>query len=141
MKRAGFLVLMAWALGTVGAEADEGVAEFHRIEKDRADSLRLADVEAIDLLYADDFVGISRTGQVVRKPELLRAIRERGVNDVTFAMKELEVRRIEGLAFVLGRLTGTDANGKVVREGRVLHVYAKREGRWKLVSAQATPLP
>lgn len=141
MKRAASLVLAVWLLAPGLSAGEEDVAEFRRLETARAEALRLGDVEAVDRIYADDFVGISRTGQVVRKPELLRAVRERGVNSVTFTMKELELRWINSLAFVLGRLAGTDAEGKIVREGRILHIYAKRDGVWKVVSAQATPLP
>jgi ketosteroid isomerase-like protein len=140
MKRAAILGLAVCLLAPRTSAAQEGLAEFRRIEKDRAEALRLGDLDAADRLYADDFVGVSRTGQVVRKAELLQNLRARGVNDVTFTMEELEVRWINDLAFVLGHHVGRDADGKLVREGRVLHVYAKRDGRWRVVSAQATPI-
>ena len=139
MKSAVILILAAWLVPRPSA-GEDGIAEFRRIEKDRAEALRLGDVDAVDRLYADDFVGVSRTGAVVRKAELLQTIRKRGVNDVTFTMDELEVRLLNDLAFVLGHHVGRDAGGTLVREGRVLHVYAKRDGRWRLVSAQATPI-
>jgi ketosteroid isomerase-like protein len=141
MSPVAIFVLTARLLAPFPSAAEEGtLAEFRRIERDRAEALRLGDADAVDRLYADDFVGVSRTGQVVRKPELLRTVRGRGVNNVTFTMVELELRWINGLAFVLGHHVGKDASGRLVREGRVLHVYARRDGQWKVVSAQATPL-
>jgi hypothetical protein len=50
------------------------------------------------------------------------------------------VRRVGDVALVLGRIVGRDEGGAVVRDGRFLHVYARREGEWKLVAAQATPV-
>jgi ketosteroid isomerase-like protein len=140
MRAASIVVLAAWLLVPGASGAEEGLAEFRQIERDRAEALRLGDVDAVDRLYADDFVGVSRTGQVVRKADLLGTVRRRGVNDVTFTMEELELRWVNDLAFVLGHHVGKDASGKLVREGRVLHVYAKRDGQWRVVSAQATPL-
>lgn len=142
MKSTRMLILISWLVApSIGLADDALVREFQAIERDRAEALRTGDAAAVDRLYADDFVGVSRTGQIVRKPELLRVIRERGVNDLTFTMRELEVRLLNDLAFVLGRLVGKDASGKVIREGRVLHVYGRRGNRWRMVSAQATPIP
>jgi ketosteroid isomerase-like protein len=116
------------------------LSEARALEAERAEALRLGDIASADAIYAGDFIGISRTGEVVRKPELLETLRRRGVNTLTFEMLELEVRSLDGLAFLLGRHVGRDAAGRTVREGRVLHVYAKRGDRWQIVSAQATPI-
>ena len=50
----------------------------------------------------------------------------------------ISVRSYGGAATVTGRLRTRAATGEVTAESRYLHVYAMRDGRWRLVAAQAT---
>ncbi|HJS73107.1 MAG TPA: nuclear transport factor 2 family protein [Vicinamibacteria bacterium] len=127
-------------LALLAAASEDLFDRFREIEAERSRALQAADLPAIERLYADDFVGISATGDVIRKRELVENIRHRGASDVTFTAEELEARQVGEVALVLGRIVGRDAGGAVVREGRFLHVYREREGQWKLVAATATPI-
>jgi ketosteroid isomerase-like protein len=131
------VLLLALLAGT----SEDLLGRFREIEAERSRALKAADLPAIERLYADDFVGISATGEVLRKRELVDNIRRRGASDVTFTADELEARRVGEVALVLGRIVGRDASGDVVREGRFLHVYRERDGQWTLVAATATPIP
>jgi ketosteroid isomerase-like protein len=119
---------------------DPRVLEFRAIEEARSLALKTADVPAVDRLYADDFVGISASGEVIRKKELLENVRARGPQELTFVAEDLEVRLEGEIALVMGRIRGRDPGGRLVRDGRFLHVYARRDGEWQIVAAQATPI-
>jgi ketosteroid isomerase-like protein len=126
-------------LALIAAAAEDLLGQFREIEAERSRALKEADLPAIERLYAEDFVGISASGEVIPKQELVENIRRRGPQDRTFTAEELEARQVGEVILVLGRILGRDASGAIVREGRILHVYAKREDQWKLVAATATP--
>jgi ketosteroid isomerase-like protein len=132
-------MVLAAALAFYGSEDPAKLErEFREIEAERSRALKEADIPAIERFYADDFVGVSASGQIVRKRELVENIRRRGPQELTFTAEELEARLVGDVALVLGRIVGRDASDAVVRDGRFLHVYARRDGEWKLVAAQAT---
>jgi ketosteroid isomerase-like protein len=126
-------------LALLAAAAEDLLGQFREIEAERSRALKEADLPAIERLYAEDFVGISASGEVIRKQELVENVRRRGPQDLTFTAEEIEARQVGEVVLVLGRILGRDASAAVVREGRFLHVYARREDQWKLVAATATP--
>jgi ketosteroid isomerase-like protein len=129
------LVAPQWALG-----GDELLREFEEIERSRSHALKMADLAALDRLYDAAFVGISASGRLLRKADLIENVRTRGIQDTTFTADEIEVRIVDKIALVMGRIVGRSSAGTLVREGRFLHVYTKGEQGWKLVAAQATPI-
>ena len=142
--RSGAVLLLLGALLVTpqsSGASDELVREFEEIERRRSHALKVADLVALDRLYDRAFVGISAGGELVRKDDLIKNVRARGGQDTTFTAHELEVRLVDGVALVVGRIVGKDTGGKVIREGRFLHVYGKSEQGWKLLAAQATPVP
>lgn len=44
-------------------------------------------------------------------------------------------------AVATGRITGRNSGGEVVSAFTYLHVYAKRNGRWQMVTGQSTNIP
>ena len=143
MRSGAVLILTSMLLVTPQSSraSDELVREFEEIERRRSHALKVADLAALDRLYDGAFVGISAAGDLVRKDDLIRNVRARGSQDTTFTAHELEVRLVDGVALVVGRIVGKDTGGKVIREGRFLHVYGRSGQGWKLLAAQATPIP
>ena len=82
--------MKAVLLALLAAASEDLLGRFREIEAERSRALKAADLPAIERLYADDFVGISATGEVIRKRELVDNIRRRGasvnVDDDHFAV-------------------------------------------------------
>lgn len=112
--------------------------ELKALEQSRGEAIRTGDTETLDRLYADDFQGVTTTGQVVEKATLM-SVFKRVDPRLTFTNGDMKVRVIGDVALVSGLVTGK-AGGEVVTEFRYLHIYEKREGRWQLTAGQSTPV-
>ena len=112
--------------------------ELKALEQSRSEAIHAGDMETLDRLYADDFRGVTTTGQVVDKATLMPVFK--GLDRrLSFTNGDLQVRVIGPMALVSGLVTGK-AGDEVVTEFRYLHVYEKREGRWQLTAGQSTPV-
>lgn len=136
------LLVIALLLGLFVAfdARSEGLPEqeLKALEQSRSEAIRTGDMETLDRLYADDFRGVTTTGQVVDKATLMPVFK--GLDRrLTFTNGDMQVRVIGHLALVSGLVTGR-AGDEVVTEFRYLHVYEKREGRWQLTTGQSTPV-
>jgi ketosteroid isomerase-like protein len=104
-----------------------------------------ADVQRLDRLLADDFVLIDvLSGGENSKTALLAAV---GAGQVRFEAieptAEPRVRIYEGTTAVVGgrtRMTGRLGDTAFTVASRYTHVYTRQQGRWRLVSAQGTPI-
>jgi ketosteroid isomerase-like protein len=59
---------------------------------------------------------------------------------VAFTTDEMSVRVFGEVGVVTARLTGRTSDGDVVSDARLVHVYTRRQGQWKFVFGQATPI-
>lgn len=137
---ANALLVIALLLGLLVAfgARSEGLPEqeLKALEQSRNEAIRTGDMETLDRLYADDFRGVTTTGQVVDKATLMSVFK--GVDRrLTFTGEDVRVRVIGDVALVSGLVTGR-AGDKVVTAFRYLHVYVQREGRWQLSTGQST---
>jgi hypothetical protein len=98
------------------------------------------DTASLSSLYAPDFRGVAGNGSRIERADLFRIF---GRDDPVsrFLIDEISVRSYGGAATVTGRLRTVAATGEVTAESRYLHVYVMRDGRWRLVAAQATVVP
>jgi hypothetical protein len=71
-----FWILLATATLPQSSQSEDLPREFREIEAERSRALKAADLPAIERLYAEDFVGVSASGAVLRKKELTRAFGE-----------------------------------------------------------------
>ncbi len=108
-------------------------------------ALLAADHELLGTILADDFLIIDvLSGQVGRREELLGAISSGQLRfaEVTRHAEERSVRLRASAAVVAGR-TGMVLRfqeDEVTVRSRYTHVYARESGRWRLMSAQGTPI-
>lgn len=110
--------------------------ELKALEQARSEAIKAGDMEALDRLYADDFRGVTTTGQVVDKAALMSVFK--GVDRrLSFANEDVQARVIGKVALVSGLVTGR-AGDEVVTAFRYLHVYVQEEGRWRLSTGQST---
>src|SRR5262245_14798426 len=110
------------------------------LERGRSAAIARGDTVWLADLYASDFRGVAGNGHRIERADLFRIF---GRDDPVsrFLIDELSIRSYGSAATVAGRLRTLAATGEVTAESRYLHVYAAREGRWRLVAAQATVVP
>ena len=108
-------------------------------------ALLAADHDLLGTLLADDFVIIDVLGgQVARREELLGAIStgQLRFTEVTRYAGERSVRLRGPAAVVTGRtrMVLCYQGDEVTAHSRYTHVHARENGRWRLMSAQGTPM-
>jgi len=110
------------------------------LERGRSAAIARGDTASLSSLYAPDFRGVAGNGARIERADLFRIF---GRDDPVsrFLIDEISVRSYGGAATVTGRLRTRAATGEVTAESRYLHVYVMRDGRWRLVAAQATVVP
>jgi ketosteroid isomerase-like protein len=103
------------------------------------------DIEAMDHLLSDDYLGISASGQVVTKPQQLDrmrthnfALRSLDVSDVKIKLISAHAAIVTSLAQVEGTNDGRPLHGAF----RYMRVYQRipNDG-WKITSFEATRVP
>ncbi len=124
----GFLLAQA-------APADDLIA----VEQARSRAIAAHDSAFLTNLYADDFSGVTSAGIEVDKATLMSVFARTG-GALTFSLEGLKSRPLDAdTTLISGVLVAKDAAGALVGRQRYLHVYEKRDGRWKLVGGQSTP--
>lgn len=113
--------------------------ELLRVESARSEAIRRSDLKTLDEIYADDFVGVAGTGQLVTKPQLLEFFKQVDPS-LRFTRSEVSARAFGESGIVVGRLAGRREDGGLVSEARFTHVYVRRDGRYRFVAGQSTPI-
>ena len=103
------------------------------------------DIEAMDHLLSDDYLGITANGQVVTKPQQLDRMRAR-----TFAINSLQVSDVKiklisqhaAIVTSLAQVEGTNDGRPLHGSFRYTRVYQRipNDG-WKITSFEATHVP
>lgn len=112
------------------AQAGNAEQEIRKIEREWVESRARADAAYSENLLADDYVGTSPDGVVMTKAEIVAEVKAGLHRGMPANYADTKVR-IEGEVAVS---TGRVANVRYTR------VYARRQGRWRLIAAQATPI-
>jgi ketosteroid isomerase-like protein len=125
------------------AAADSSVqASVCALETARAQALLKADTAALASMIADEFVEISRLGQLRTKADNLRdltsgALKLTAVNYDSLTVQVYgNVAILRGLANNTGTFRGFPFGGKL----RYTRVFVQRDGRWQAVAMQHTML-
>ncbi|MDQ4128420.1 MAG: nuclear transport factor 2 family protein [Actinomycetota bacterium] len=104
--------------------------------------LRL-DVQALDRLMAPDYAQIDASGRVVEREQVIASLRS-GERSWDEAHSDEHRVRFYGddVAVVVGRwrARGTNAGRAFDYAARFVAVWVCRDGRWLMVSDQATPI-
>jgi hypothetical protein len=107
--------------------------------------LLAADHDLLGTILAGDFVIIDvLSGQVARRGELLDAISSGQLRfaEIRRHTAERSVRRRDSAAVVVGRTTMVIRyrEDELTVHSRYTHLYARENHRWRLLSAQGTPI-
>jgi ketosteroid isomerase-like protein len=101
------------------------------------------DGAALERLVADDYVLVSGGAVVQDKARLIHDYVDPGFHLDPFVIEE-PVEQVWGDAAVLGGLvtmTGTDGGQHFSMKVRFADVWARRDGRWRVVYTQVTRVP
>jgi ketosteroid isomerase-like protein len=116
----------------------------HQVEK-LEDAWRTAqingDVDAMDRMLSDDYVGITMTGQVVTKTQQLERMRTRSLVLAKIDFTEVKVKIIGSTAIVncLTEVEGTNDGEPMHAKFRSTRVYSRTPaGTWKITNFEAT---
>jgi ketosteroid isomerase-like protein len=113
------------------------------LETARGEALLKADTTAIARMTADDFVEISRLGQIRTKADNLRELGSGALKLTTVKYDSLSVRIygdvavLQGVADNTGTFRGFPFAGKL----RYTRIFVQRDGRWQAVAMQHTMMP
>jgi uncharacterized protein (TIGR02246 family) len=120
---------------TTGAAAEQ---ELRAVESQLAQALSSVDVDQLARLWADDFVSTMVGGHVVTREKRLESLRKQrpdGTSLLIGSNERVDVRVYGDWAVVLVTSSWL-ADGKQVGDPyQATHVWAKRDGRWRLVAA------
>jgi ketosteroid isomerase-like protein len=99
------------------------------------------DVDAMDKMLSDDYVGITMTGQVVTKTQQLERMRKRTLVLAKIDFTEVKVKLIGSTAIVncLTEVDGTNDGEPMHAKFRSTRVYSRTPtGTWKITNFEAT---
>jgi uncharacterized protein (TIGR02246 family) len=112
-------------------------------ERRWAESLVKADLDALGRLYADDLVYVHSGGNIETKAQFLDRVRKGGLKYQKLDLVDPKVRVLGQAAVVNGAFDVTVVVDGAPMNHRVIytHVYAQRNGEWRLVAHQTTRAP
>ena len=123
--------------------ATTALTEVEAIERARFKAQVAVDVATLRPMLADDLVYCHSTGVCQNKAEFLGFVTSGTSKYLAMDIVSMKPRLIDGAVVVNGKM-----DIRVLADGKEQHfqgiytdVYAKRAGRWQLVSWQSTKLP
>jgi len=111
-----------------------------QMEKDWVQAAIKKDTAATDRIIADDWIGVAFNGATLTKADVLNDLKSGATASQAIELGPLKVRVYGDTAIVNGSSTekstwqGKDSSGHYV----LVDVFVNRNGRWQLVSSQAT---
>jgi len=144
----GRRLLVAALLGLLGgvaglAQSSSATDQVMATERRWAESLVKIDLEALGQIYAEDLVYVHSGGNIETRAQFLDRVRKGGLKYQKVELVEPRVRVYGEAAVVNGAFdVGVLVDGQSVNTRVVyIHVYARQDGRWRLVAHQTTRAP
>ncbi len=102
-------------------------------------------IEAMDHLLSDDYLGITAAGQVVTKPQQLDRMRTHDFAITSIDVSDVKIKLISQRAAIvtsLAQVEGTNDGRPIHGSFRYTRVYQRLPGgTWKITSFEATHVP
>jgi ketosteroid isomerase-like protein len=134
---AGVLLLSPQAGNATPRDA---TAVIRHLEDELTIAFNKYDAAALDRLWADDLVFVSPNGALASKAERLAGLKEVPAEIPISANESVDTKSLGdvAVAVVLSKWSGVSAGKPFATHFRATHVWAKRGGAWKLVSAHVS---
>jgi len=146
------VVLLACFVALMSAQQCQAAAKAHEKKHDTKKQVealeeqwRMAqlagDVVTMDKMLADDFIGLSRSGQVNTKGQQLERVRTRKLVVSKVELSDMKVKLVGSIAIVTcqAAVEGTSESGSVKGLYRYTRIYQRlASGDWKITSFEAT---
>lgn len=133
--------LAAHANGPHPKRNDQYKRQVEKLEEAWRTAQLSGDVEAMEKLLSDDYVGITMNGQVVTKSQQLNRMRNRSLVLTTISLDDVKVKLIGTTAIVtsLAQVEGTSDGISMHGTYRYTRVYTRLpSGVWKITNFEAT---
>lgn len=149
MKRilSSVIVAVMLALGA-NAQSAPDAAELTKLLKDFLDGASRNDAAMHDRFWADDLIYTGSSGRRIGKADIMRDQRSApaskpGDPETSYSAEDIRIQQYGGTAIVAFRLLGATKKGDKVETSRYLNTgtFLKRNGKWRVVSWQATRMP
>ena len=116
--------------------------EFIILENQIAQAVVQGDTAFMDRVWDDDFFYTGVRGEVKTKKDVLAEIRSGDLKFELMQFDDFRVRVYGETAIVTGHATTKERgpSGEITGRFRYTRVYVKRQGQWRLVAFQGTPI-
>ena len=132
----------------VSAQTAPDSAELTRLVKDFLDGASRNDAAMHDRFWAEDLIYTGSSGRRIGKPDIMRDQRSsaapRPATPATvFSAEDIRIQQYGSTAIVAFRLVGITRTGDKTETSNYLNTgtFLKRDGKWQVVSWQATRMP
>ncbi len=103
-------------------------------------------IEAMDHLLSEDYLGITASGQVVTKPQQLDRMRSHSISISSIDVSDVKIKLISQHAAIvtsLAQVEGANEGRPIQGSFRYTRVYSRvpGTGTWKITSFEATHVP
>jgi uncharacterized protein (TIGR02246 family) len=107
-----------------------------QLDKERIQAQIDANAQALDRIYADDFIGVGPSGTVRTKPQVISDFTSGDLKFQSITTDEVHVRVYKDTVVETGLSTmvGQDKGKTVPQDTRFTRVWVKQKGRWRLVA-------
>lgn len=132
----------AMLLGEGATPADAAAADLIALEKQFAQAIIKADVDALDEVVSEDWIIIGPEGAVVGKAGFLAVVRSGALTHSSMESDEARVRVYGDTAIVTARVAAAGAyqgQAFTTRE-RSTDVFVRQHGHWRCVLTQLTTI-
>jgi hypothetical protein len=142
MKKPAALALTLVVMSGWAVASQDPLKEVAALERARFKAQIAMDLPTLRPMLADDLFYCHSTGVCQNKEEFLRFVTSGTNKYLAMDVIDMKPRLIDGAVVVNGKLDiRVLANGKEQHfQGIYTDVYAKRDGRWQLVTWQSTRL-
>jgi ketosteroid isomerase-like protein len=135
------LSLFLYAVTTIAAPQDDAVRELTAVADAWDKAIVRKDQPAIEANMAPDFLQIRGNGKLVGREDFIRGIMDPTLTLDPYVVEDFSVRLLgDAVALLYGRIRmkGSSSGERFEDHFRYIDTYAKRGGRWQVVSVQIT---
>lgn len=144
MKRTLIIAVLLFTAASIGQGQKQNTRNQRRsveqvirhVDHERIQAQIDADAEALNRIYADDFIGIGPSGTIRRKPQVIADFTSGDLKFQSIVTGDVQVRVYGNTAVETGRSTmiGQDKGKTVPRDNRFTRVWIKQGAHWRLVA-------